>query len=83
MTFEEINIVCKGYEIRKAREKEVERIIAATLINVYRGDHAPYELEEIFPLCIDKERAKNKLLTKEEYLKTQEIISKVKWQDQN
>jgi hypothetical protein len=80
MTLEEVSIACKGYERRKAKEKEVERLVATILLNVYRGeDNPPYLPEDVFPLVIDKERV-NRLITKDEYQTFNDTMDKVIWQ---
>jgi hypothetical protein len=82
MTFAEVEIICKGYETRMARIKEVPRFIAAILLNVNRGSHAPYRLEDVFPLYTDRTE-RPKLITLEEYNEAIEEFKNVTWQSRN
>jgi hypothetical protein len=75
MTFEEVSLACKGYEVRIAREKEIQRLHATWYLNVHSDQR--YMPEDIYPLITDKERP---LMTKDEYFNIQELVKKVKWQ---
>jgi hypothetical protein len=80
MTFEEVGFACSGYEMRQAREREVERLIATILLNVNRGEDNPaYMPEDVFPLYTDKFR-ETKIMSKEEYKDFNEQMDKVIWQ---
>jgi hypothetical protein len=76
MTLEEVSLACRGYEVRIAREKELERYIATLILSFGGSKHTP---QEVWPLITDKEN-KTKLITKEENDKMNEFFSKVKWQ---
>lgn len=78
MTFEEVNFACKGYERREARKKEVERLTATILLNVYRGSHPAYRPEDVYPLASDRKRT---LMTKDEYKEVNEFFNKIRWQN--
>ena len=83
MTWTEIDAACRGYELRLARSRELDRFIAAILMNVNRkkGTKA-IAPEDIMPLLTDQKKPVE-LATKDEYEKIKEMFSKVKWQIQN
>lgn len=65
-------MICKGYEIRLARSRELDRLIASILINVNRGKNSAVTYpEDILPLITDKKKPTN-LMSKEEF----EVIKK-------
>jgi len=78
MTFEEVSLACKGYEKREARRKELERLTATILLNVYRGNNPAYRPEDVYPLITDGPRG---LMTKDEYLKANDFFESVRWQN--
>jgi hypothetical protein len=81
MTFEEVDIWCRGYETRMARLKEVPRLIAAVLINANRKPHTPaISLEKVFPLYTDNQ-IKERLMTKEEFENFKSL--KIKWRNKS
>jgi hypothetical protein len=80
MTMEEVNLACEGYEVRKAREKEVERLTAAILLNVNRGRGAVVKPEDIYPLITDKKN-KGRLITADEMNELGKVIDNAVWQD--
>ena len=72
MTWGELDLWCKGYEIRLARSRELDRLIATILINVNRGKNSAVTYpEDILPLITDKKKTVN-LMSKEEF----EVIKK-------
>ena len=72
MTWGELDLLCKGYEIRLARSRELDRLIATILINVNRGKNSAVTYpEDILPLITDKKKPVN-LMSKEEF----EVIKK-------
>ena len=67
MTWGELDLWCKGYEIRLARSRELDRLIATLLINVNRGKNSAVTYpEDILPLITDKKK-QVKLMSKEEF----------------
>ena len=96
MTFAEVELACKGYEIRMAKSREVDRLIAGILANVYRGKGSPIPLEKVFPLYTDSLR-KVEIIKTEDYgdvLKShgkegptaeqrQMLINRKKWQNRD
>lgn len=84
MTFEEVDIYCRGYQIRMARLKEVPRLIAAVLLNVNRKRGMPsISVEKVFPLYTDRLDKKVELMSREEYEETKKLFDKVTWQNKN
>lgn len=82
MTFTEVEIACKGYEKRMAKQKEIPRLVAAILMNVNRKPNSPpISLEEVMPLYTDKEKAD--LMSKEEYEEFLEYRKRITWQARN
>lgn len=80
MTFAEVDLACKGYEIRSARQKEVPRLIAAVLMNVNRKKGAAaIRVEDVFPLYTDKHK-KVDLMKVDEYKELLEFRKKVVWE---
>lgn len=76
MTWGELDLACRGYEIRLARSRELERFIAAVLINTNRGrGTAAINPEDILPLITDKKRVID-TMTKEEFEEIQRDIAK-------
>jgi hypothetical protein len=63
MTFGEIEVYCKGYEIRIARANELPRAIAGIL---FKANGGKGEITEFFPLITDKRRKKEPM-TADEY----------------
>lgn len=83
MTFEEVDLWCRGYETRMAKLKEVPRLIAAILINVNRKKGtAPVNVEKVFPLYTDAQ-IRERLMTKEEFEDCKKVFAKVRWQSRN
>lgn len=83
MTWTEIDAACRGYELRLARSRELDRFIAAILMNVNRKKGAKaIAPEDIMPLLTDRKKS-IELATKDEYKRIKEMFSKVKWQIQN
>lgn len=80
MTFAEVEAACRGYEVRLARSRELDRFIASVLLNANRkkGVRA-YRPEEIMPLITD--RKKVDLVTADEYEKLKSL--KVEWLNKN
>ena len=84
MTFEEIELSCKGYETREARRKELPRLISTVLMNVYRKEGSqPIDVRDVMVLYTDKDRPKVDLMTKEEYEEMKEWRKLIKWQTKN
>lgn len=84
MTWTEVEAACRGYEIRLARHRELDRFIATILINANRKQGASAKTpEEIMPLITDRPAKKVELMSKADYEKVKEMFSKVKWQIQN
>lgn len=85
MTWAEVDAACRGYEMRLARSKELERFMAAVLINANRKKGTrPIKPEDIMPLVIDRRQTGPvELMSKEEFEKAQELFNKVKWPNQN
>ena len=81
MTWEEIDTACRGYEVREAKRKELDRFNASILINANRrrGSKA-VRPQDIMSLITDAKARRVELMTKEEYEKAKEMFSKVKWQ---
>lgn len=84
MTFEEIELSCKGYETREARRKELQRLQCAILMNVHRAQGSPpVDVRDVMVLYTDKDIPKVDLLTKEEYEEMKEWRKLIKWQTKN
>ena len=84
MTFEEIELSCKGYETREARRKELQRLQCAILMNVHRAQGSPpVDVRDVMVLYTDKDAPKVDLLTKEEYEEMKEWRKLIKWQTKN
>jgi len=84
MTFEEIELSCKGYETREARRKELQRLQCAILMNVHRAQGSPpVDIRDVMVLYTDKDAPKVDLLTKEEYEEMKEWRKLIKWQTKN
>ena len=84
MTFEEIELSCKGYETREARRKELPRLISTVLMNVYRKEGSqPIDVRDVMVLYTDKDTPKVDLMTREEYEEMKEWRKKIKWQTKN
>ena len=84
MTFEEIELSCKGYETREARRKELPRLISTVLMNVYRKEGSqPIDVRDVMVLYTDKDRPKVDLMTRDEYEEMKEWRKKIKWQTKN
>lgn len=84
MTFEEIELFCKGYETREARRKELQRLQCAILMNVHRAQGSPpVDVRDVMVLYTDKDIPKVDLLTKEEYEEMKEWRKLIKWQTKN
>lgn len=83
MTFTEIDIVCKGYEIRTARANQVNRLVASILVNVNRkpGTSA-VRPEDVFPLYTDRKGTAD-LMSAEEFEELKEWRKGIKWQIRN
>lgn len=87
MTFREVEQACKGYEVRLARSRELERYIAAILINAnLKKGRKQVKPEDIIPLVTDR-RAKavgrEMLMSAEEFESIKKLMDKVEWQTQN
>lgn len=84
MTFEEIELYCKGYETREARRKELPRLMATILMNVYRKEGTPpVDTRDVMVLYTDKDKPKIDLISKEEYEEMKEWRKNIKWQTKN
>jgi hypothetical protein len=84
MTFEEIELYCKGYETREARRKELPRLMATILMNVYRKEGSqPVDVKDVMVLYTDKETPKVDLISREEYEEMKEWRKNIKWQTKN
>ena len=84
MTFQEVEVACKGYEMRLARTLELERFMSSVLINANRKKGAKaVRPEDIIPLVIDRKRGPVDLVSKEEYARAIELMKKVVWQNQS
>ena len=84
MTFEEIELSCKGYETREAKRKELQRLQCAILMNVYRKEGSqPVDVRDVMVLYTDKDTPKVDLMTREEYEGMKEWRKKIKWQTKN
>ena len=84
MTFEEIELYCKGYETREAKRKELQRLQCAILMNVYRKEGSqPVDVRDVMVLYTDKDAPKVDLLTREEYEEMKERRKLIKWQTKN
>jgi hypothetical protein len=84
MTLEEIDIACKGYETRLAREQELTRVMATILRNVNRAKGIPSVTPmQFYPLYTDKFIKKAPLITKEELDDFDNLIANVVWQNKN
>lgn len=84
MTFEEIELSCKGYETREAKRKELQRLQCAILMNVYRKEGSqPVDVRDVMVLYTDKDTSKVDLMTKEEYEEMKEWRKLIKWQTKN
>lgn len=84
MTWGEIELACKGYQIRLARSREMERFIATVLINANRAKGGRVvKPEDVMPLITDKPTKEVPLMTKEEYQRAIALSKSIKWQNQN
>jgi hypothetical protein len=84
MTFEEIELYCKGYETREAKRKELQRLQCAILMNVYRKEGSqPVDVKDVMVLYTDKETQKVDLISKEEYEEMKRWREQIKWQTKN
>ena len=84
MTWTEVETTCRGYEIRLARHREIDRFIATILINANRKKGARVvNPEEVIPLIIDKPKKKVELMSLEEYEETKRLFERVEWQKKN
>ena len=82
MTFKEVEVACRGYEVRLARSREMDRFIASVLINANRKKGAKVvRPTDIMPLITDVKAKKVELMTIEEYDRLKNL--KVEWQNQN
>lgn len=63
MTFGEIEVFCKGYEMRIARANELPRAIAGIM---YKANGGKGDITDFFPLITDT-RKPIKLMTKDEF----------------
>ena len=76
LTWGELDLACKGYEIRLARSRELDRLIATILINVNRGKNSAVTYpEDILPLITDKKKDV-KLMSKEQFEEIQKDVAK-------
>ena len=84
MTFEEIELSCKGYETREARRKELQRLQCAILMNVHRAQGSPpVDVRDVMVLYTDKDTPKVDLISREEYEEMKEWRKLIKWQTKN
>ena len=84
MTFEEIELYCKGYETREARRKELPRLMATILMNVYRKEGTPpVDTRDVMVLYTDKDKPRVDLISKEEYEEMKRWREQIKWQMKN
>ena len=80
MTFNEVELACKGYELRLARSRELDRLIASILINANRKQGTKVvRPEDIMKLPTDRQVTDVDLMTKDEYIKAQELFNEVEW----
>jgi hypothetical protein len=84
MTWAELDIVCKGYEIRLARSRELPRYIASILINTNRNPKksAIVTPQDIMPLITDRKK-EVKLMTLEHFEQIKKEREKIVWQKTN
>lgn len=84
MTWAEIEIVCKGYEIRLARSRELPRYIASILINANRNPKktAIVTPQDIIPLITDIKK-EVKLMTLEQFEQIKKERENIVWQQRN
>lgn len=80
MTLTEIEIACKGYQVREARRKELVRFIAAILLNVYSRGDKKVSPESIMPLVTDNIN-KAELMSKDEYEEMIKFFESVRWNE--
>ena len=84
MTWGEVETACRGYEIRMARLRELDRFIASILYNANKKEGARgLSPEDIMPLITDRKAKKVELISIEEFERAKELFSKIKWQIQN
>ena len=81
MTLAEVESYVIGFERRKAKDMEIQRLLTTFVINSFSSEKM--KPEDVYPLIIDKERYKERLMTKEEYKKTQDIFKRAKWRGTN
>lgn len=84
MTFQEVEVACKGYQTRLARSLEMQRFTASVLINANRkkGSKA-VRPEDIMSLVTDRKHGPVELISREEFEMARELMKKVVWQTQN
>lgn len=84
MTLREIEVACRGYEVRLARTLEMNRFIASILINAnLKKGRKQVRPEDIMPLVTDRRQhtgVKAELMSAEEFEKIKEMFSKAEWQ---
>ena len=85
MTFREVEAACRGYEVRLARSRELERFMAAIMINAnLKKGKKQVKPEDIMPLVTDrKAKVVKELMGREEFEKAKLMFSKVEWQASN
>ena len=84
MTFKEVEVACRGYELRTARALELQRFTAAILMNANRKKGTRHiRPEDIMPLATDRKHKKVELITADEFEEVKKLFSKVEWQTKN
>lgn len=82
MTFSELEIYCKGYEMREAKRKMLPRLIATRLLNMFRAEGSrAIEMTDVMPLYTDNNKTgKEDISITEADKKWKE---RAKWQTRN
>ena len=84
MTFGELEAACRGYEVRLARSRELDRFIASILINAnLKKGRKQVRPEDIMPLVTDRRTRKAELMTAEQYKEVVEMFDRAIWQKSN
>ena len=82
MTWTEIDAACHGYEVRMARQRELDRLIVTVLVNANRKPGTPaIKPESVIRLITDPKARKVELMSVDEYEETKKLFASVKeWQ---
>ena len=84
MTFREVEQACRGYEVRLARTRELERFIASILINTnLKKGRKQVRPQDIMPLVTDRRAKAGEKMTSEQYNEVIEMFDKAQWQTRN